>query len=74
MLNLTGLEDLLGFANKSTDEYLHRRWKSTAFQAGFRRGLMPQNKFCGYENSAFQAQNTLEYRNIHRSGSFQFTG
>jgi hypothetical protein len=24
---------------------------------------MPQNEFCGYENSAFQAKNTLEYRN-----------
>jgi hypothetical protein len=31
-------------------------------------------KFCGYENSAFQAKNTLEYRNIHHSRSFQFTG
>jgi hypothetical protein len=30
--------------------------KSSAFQAGFRRRFMPQNKFCGYENSAFQAQ------------------
>ena len=35
LLNLTGLEDLLGFANKSTNEYPHRRWKSSAFQAGF---------------------------------------
>jgi hypothetical protein len=25
LLNLTGLEDLLGFANKSTDEYPHRQ-------------------------------------------------
>ncbi|PLB86022.1 hypothetical protein C0T31_07715 [Dysgonamonadaceae bacterium] len=48
--------------------------KSSAFRTGFRRGLMPQKKFCGYENSAFQAKNTLEYRNIHRSRSFQFTG
>jgi hypothetical protein len=35
---------------------LTQRGKSTAFQAGFRRRFMPQNKFCGYENSAFQAQ------------------
>jgi hypothetical protein len=35
---------------------------------------MPQNKFFGYENPAFQAKNTLEYRNIHRSGSLQLTG
>jgi hypothetical protein len=56
MLNLTGLEDLLGFANKSTNEYPHRRWKCTAFQAGFRLGFMPQNEFCGYENPAFQAK------------------
>jgi hypothetical protein len=25
---------------------------------------MPQNEFCGYENSAFQAKNTLEYTEI----------
>ena len=31
--------------------------KSTAFQAGFCRRFTPQNKFCGYENSAFQARN-----------------
>ena len=37
--------------------------KCSAFQAGFRRGFMPQNKFYGYENSAFQAKNTFEYRN-----------
>ena len=30
--------------------------KSSAFQAGFWRRFMPQNKFCGYENSAFQAK------------------
>ena len=24
---------------------------------------MPQNEFCGYENPAFQAKNTFEYRN-----------
>jgi hypothetical protein len=48
--------------------------KSTAFQAGFWRRFMPQNEFCGYENPAFQDENTLEYRNIHRSRSFQFTG
>jgi hypothetical protein len=37
--------------------------KCSAFQAGFWRRFMPQNKFCGYENSAFQAKNTFEYRN-----------
>jgi len=52
---------------------LTQRGKSTAFQAGFRRRFMPQNKFCGYENSAFQAKNTLQYRNIHHGRSFQFT-
>jgi hypothetical protein len=35
---------------------LTQRGKSTAFQAGFQRRFMPQNKFCGYENLAFQAQ------------------
>jgi hypothetical protein len=30
--------------------------KCSALQAGFRQGFMPQNKFCGYENSAFQAK------------------
>jgi len=39
--------------------------KSTAFQAGFRRRFMPQNKFCGYENSAFQAQKVFNAR-THR--------
>jgi len=37
--------------------------KCSAFQADFWRWFMPQNKFCGYENSAFQAKNTFEYRN-----------
>ena len=32
---------------------------SSAFQAGFQWGFMPQNKFCGYEDSAFQAGNTF---------------
>jgi len=66
--------NIRGLFNKNTDEHLHRRWKSTAFRAGFWLRFMPQNKFCGYENSAFQAKNTLEYRNIHRSGSLQFIG
>jgi hypothetical protein len=39
--------------------------KSTAFQAGFWRRFMPQNKFCGYENSAFQAQKVFNAR-THR--------
>ena len=47
--------------------------KSSAFQAGFRRGFMPQNEFCGYENSAFQAKKVfnlpahfcLKGKNIH---------
>jgi hypothetical protein len=36
--------------------------KSSAFQAGFRRRFMPQNKFCGYENSAFQAKKVFNTR------------
>jgi hypothetical protein len=39
--------------------------KSTAFQAGFWRRFMPQNKFCGYENPAFQAQKVFNAR-THR--------
>ena len=39
---------------------LTQRGKSTAFQAGFRRRFMPQTKFCGYENSAFQAGTILD--------------
>ena len=35
---------------------LTQRGKSSAFQAGFWRRFMPQNKFYGYENSAFQAK------------------
>jgi hypothetical protein len=58
--------------NKSTDEYSAPAMEISCLP-GFRRRFMPQNKCCGYENSAFQAKNTLEYRNIHRSGSLQFT-
>ena len=41
--------------------------KCSALQAGFRQGFMPQNKCWGYENSAFQAKNILEYRNPSQS-------
>ncbi len=51
--------------------------KSSAFQAGFWWRFMPQNKFCGYENSAFQAKKVfnsqahfcLKGNNIHNRRS-----
>jgi hypothetical protein len=33
--------------------------KSPAFRAGFCRRFTPQNEFCGYEDSAFQAEKTF---------------
>ncbi|HOM63528.1 MAG TPA: hypothetical protein PL097_06850 [Dysgonamonadaceae bacterium] len=43
--------------------------KSTAFQAGFCRRFTPQNKFCGYENSAFQAKNTFAVEAFNSSAN-----
>ncbi|MDK2837666.1 MAG: hypothetical protein PWR15_735 [Bacteroidota bacterium] len=42
--------------NSTSRLYVFVANKCSALQAGFRQGFMPQNKFCGYENSAFQAK------------------
>jgi len=41
---------------KRTGNIFFWRIISSAFQAGFWRRFTPQNKFCGYEDSAFQAK------------------
>jgi hypothetical protein len=56
---------------KGTDGCLRQRLKGTAFLAGFRRRFMPQNKFCGCENPAFQAKKVFNSRTFSFSGNYR---